>query len=74
MTATTHADDLDVLLRAEPRHLATWLNPCRTQRLLLCLAVVLVGAGLYGAAMGAWREPMQASDTGITPFSALIAG
>lgn len=65
MTAIAHADDFNVLLRAEPTQLSTWLSPCRTQRLLWCLGLVVVGAGLYGAVMGSWREPLQALYTGI---------
>jgi hypothetical protein len=65
MIATAHASNLNVLLRAEPTSLAAWLKPCRTQRLLWCVGVVTFGAGLYGAVMGAWREPMQALYTGL---------
>jgi len=34
-------------------------------RILLHLGVIVVGAGLYGAAMGWWRDPMQALYTAI---------
>ena len=34
-------------------------------RLLWCAGVVILGGGLYGAVMGAWREPLQALYTGI---------
>jgi hypothetical protein len=65
MTAIAHTDDLNVLLRAEPTKLSAWLSPCRAQRLLWCLGLVTVGAGLYGAVIGSWREPLQALYTGI---------
>lgn len=38
-----------------------------------CVLAVIVGAGLYGAAMGSWREPLQAVYTGIKlPLAILL--
>ncbi len=58
--ANLHGTNLGVLLRGEPASLGAWVERWHARRLALCLGVVLVGAGLYGAAMGYWRAPMQA--------------
>jgi hypothetical protein len=47
------------LLRGEPKFLRVWTEEWRFSRVALCLAVILAGAGLYGAAMGWWRAPLQ---------------
>jgi len=65
MSAATHMEELGLLLRARPGHLADWLKPCRMVRLLWCCGLVVLGAGLYGAVMGAWRDSLQALYTGI---------
>lgn len=52
--------NVGVLLRGEPESLRDWLESWDTSRSFLCLGVILVGAGLYGAAMGYWRAPLQA--------------
>jgi hypothetical protein len=73
MSAATHISELRVLLRAQPACLSSWLIPSRTQRLLWCVAVVVFGAGLYGAVMGAWRDSLQAFYTGIKlPLAILL--
>jgi hypothetical protein len=45
--------------------MARWIERWESRRLWFCLAVVIVGAGLFGAALGAWRSPMQALYGGI---------
>src|SRR5258708_12180641 len=61
MSATAHSNvqDLNVLLRGEPVELRDWLAGWTPRRLALCLGPILVGTGLYGAAMGWWRDPVQ---------------
>ena len=49
-----------VLLRGETASLRAWSERWEWRRLLLHVAVVVAGAGLYGAAMGCWRDPWQA--------------
>ncbi|MEY2428554.1 MAG: hypothetical protein QOJ40_1439 [Verrucomicrobiota bacterium] len=58
----TNGEDhnLSVLLRGEPKALRDWIERWDAKRLALCLGVISVGAGLYGAAMGCWRAPLQA--------------
>jgi hypothetical protein len=60
-TATT-SDVLDIglLLRGEPESLRSWIERCERRQIVFCLAVIFIGAGLYGAAMGWWRDPLQA--------------
>jgi hypothetical protein len=56
----SNTPSLSVLLRGEPASLQAWTEGWHARRLALCLGTVLAGAGLYGAAMGCWRAPMQA--------------
>ncbi len=53
------------LLRGESEEIARWLERWEGGRLWFCLAAVFAGAGLFGAALGAWRSPMQALYGGI---------
>jgi hypothetical protein len=46
------------LLSGDPRVLRGWSEDWHAGRVALCTGVVLVGAGLYGAAMGWWRAPL----------------
>lgn len=52
------------LLRAEPAVLGRWLER-GPSRLGLCLGVIVLGAGAYGAVLGGWRGPAQAVFTAI---------
>lgn len=54
-----------VLLRGEPEAIAQSLERWEARNVLLYVAVILAGAGLYGAAMGWWRGPDQALYTAI---------
>ena len=49
---------MSVLLRGEPRGLRGWSERGEPGRVAFCATVLLVGAGVYGAAMGWWRAPM----------------
>src|SRR6266581_4901839 len=62
MTATTNSllSEITVLLRGEAAPISAWTEQWHGRRLAVCLAVIVVGAGLYGAAMGYWRAPQQA--------------
>jgi len=48
------------LLRGEANTLAGWSAHFDSRRLATHIGVIILGAGLYGAAMGWWREPLQA--------------
>ena len=58
--ATGRPGELAVLLRGEAGTVGPWLERWDTRRALLHLGVILLGAGLYGAAIGCWRSPLQA--------------
>jgi len=54
-----------LLLQAEPTCLVAWASARPAAFVALCLSAICIGAGLYGAAMGCWRDPWQALYTGI---------
>jgi hypothetical protein len=62
MTATANLEirQVPVLLRGELDFLRAWTAEWRAGRLALCVGTIVTGAGLYGAAMGCWRAPLQA--------------
>lgn len=52
-------------LRAPSSRLREWVR-CRPWLLVkFCVAIIVVGSGMYGAVMGSWRSPLQALYTGI---------
>jgi hypothetical protein len=57
--------DLPVLLRGEVRPIRAWLEASGATRWILCLAVIVVGTSTFGAAVGLWRDPLQAAFTAI---------
>jgi hypothetical protein len=61
MTAITAPppQSVGVLLRGQPEVLEEWIANWTAKRLVFCVAVIFVGAGLYGGAMGWWRAPDQ---------------
>ena len=65
MKSTLQWRDLPLLLRGDEEGLLARLNPAVTRSTAVCVGMILVGAGLGGAAMGAWRSPEQALYTGI---------
>jgi hypothetical protein len=56
---------IDLLLRADLATLRGWVMASDLERVWLCVATIVIGAGLYGAAMGCWRSPLQVLFTGI---------
>ena len=64
-TATMDVRQVSALLRGEPKIIAGWVQQWRVNRMLLYLAVIFIGAGCFGAAIGYWRAPLQACYTGI---------
>ena len=64
-TALAPAWRLSVLLRGEADCLRTWTERCSASRLGQAVLIISAGAGLYGAAMGSWRDPKQALFVGI---------
>lgn len=56
---TESISPLSVLLRAEPATLGSWLEAAQGRWVAFCLASIVLGTALYGAAMGFWRAPLQ---------------
>ncbi len=52
--------EISVLLRGEPETIGAWTGQWNVRRFALHVAVIVAGTGLYGAAMGWWRDPQQA--------------
>lgn len=49
-----------MLLRGETQAIRAWSESWDSRRLAVHLTVIFLGAGMYGAAMGWWRAPLQA--------------
>ena len=64
-SASVSLSEVPVLLRGEALPIRGWMEHWSAQRLGLCLAVVIVGTGAFGAALGSWRAPEQALYTAI---------
>ncbi len=66
-TSTSSWDSRQVrlLLQAEPSWLRVWASARPAASAAWCVSAICIGAGLYGAAMGCWRDPWQALYTGI---------
>lgn len=64
-SAKTRWHEVGVLLRGEAELLQSWSTQWDMGRLLSYVLVIIVGAGLFGAAMGCWRGPTQALYTAI---------
>ena len=53
------------MLRGEAGPLEQWVRAAEGRRLAYGFAVICLGAGLYGAAMGFWRDPRQGLYTAV---------
>ena len=51
--------EIPVLLRGEAGPASEWVREWRVSRVLLYIAIIFAGAGLFGAAIGCWRAPLQ---------------
>jgi hypothetical protein len=68
MSASSTSLDLrqiPVLLRGQPESIDAWAQRWETKRVLLYVAVIIVGTGVYGSAIGCWRAPTQAVYTAV---------
>ena len=57
--------ELPVLLRGETEPIRVWTERWSTRRVLFCVGVIVAGTGLFGAAVGWWRAPLQALYTAV---------
>jgi hypothetical protein len=64
-TGNLDARQIGVLLRGEPERIDPWIRQPGAGHLVLHLAWIIVGAGIYGAAVGMWRGGEQALYTAI---------
>jgi hypothetical protein len=63
--STTGFRQISVLLRGEPEPINGWIQQWNPVRAWLHIAVIVLGTGLYGAAMGCWRAPLQSLFVGV---------
>jgi hypothetical protein len=73
--ASTQLEDrsLGALLRGEVAALTAWTAQWRAAHFSRDVLLIIVGAGLFGAALGGWRDPWQALYAGIKlPFIMLL--
>jgi len=52
--------EIATLLRGEMQSITAWVEQWDARRFVFHVGVIVLGAGLYGAAMGWWRAPHQA--------------
>ena len=52
--------EISTLLRGEMATITKWIEQSNGRRFTLHVGVIILGTGLYGAAMGWWRDPQQA--------------
>ena len=64
-TAQPNAASVGTLLRGEVAALAGWTADWRVSSVTRDVALIVAGAGAFGAAMGCWRDPWQAVFAGI---------
>src|SRR5260370_36685474 len=64
-SVTLNRDEIPAMLRGEPAPMDACLQRCSFGRVLFYVAVVFVGGGLFGAAVGCWRAPLQAVYTAV---------
>jgi len=56
---------IPTLLRGEPRPIQLWIANWSAARVCLYAGVIVAGTALFGAAVGAWRDPLQGLYTAI---------
>ena len=48
------------LLRGQAAHLRNWIQHWQRSQFARAILVIFIGSAFYGAAVGVWRDPMQA--------------
>jgi hypothetical protein len=57
--------EIPTLLRGEPAPIRAWFEEHSTARIILCVLAIIAGTAAFGAAVGAWRAPLQALYTAV---------
>src|SRR5262249_41658510 len=60
-----HSQQISTLLRGEPEVINGWIERWELEPACFYLAVIFVGAGLFGFAIGWWRSALQAGYTAL---------
>ncbi|MCI0744287.1 MAG: hypothetical protein L0Y58_02675 [Verrucomicrobia subdivision 3 bacterium] len=64
---------LPVFLPGEPERIGAAIEHLRARQVLFYLAIMVIGAGAFRAAMGCWRAPRQALFTALKlPLAILL--
>src|SRR4051812_44900406 len=71
MNPSLSCNQIPILLRGDPDSISKWIQRWNFSQMLLYIAVIIFGTGLYGAAMGLWRDPLQSLYT-ATKFPLII--
>ncbi|MGZ4963832.1 MAG: hypothetical protein ACXWBP_11390 [Limisphaerales bacterium] len=53
------------LLRGDLPVLVDWTSHWTISRIVSCVATIIIGCGLFGAAIGSWHSPLQALYSGL---------
>lgn len=64
-TASDFPKSVAAFLRAKPEDYRKWVVRRQWPLAPFCIATIAIGAGAFGAAMGGWRDSLQALYTGI---------
>src|SRR4051812_4318843 len=56
---------IPVLLRGETETIQRWLDRAGIRQTILFFVVIVIGSASYGAAIGLWRDPLQAFYTAL---------
>ncbi|MBN8248249.1 MAG: hypothetical protein J0L84_12500, partial [Verrucomicrobia bacterium] len=62
---TAAPSQIPELLRGRPDVLRGWVAGVSGRHLAACIAMIVLGAGLFGGAVGCWRSPAQALFTAV---------
>src|SRR5712692_5116132 len=64
-SVTLNRDEIPAMLRGEPALMDASMQRGTAGKVLFYVAVVFMGGGLFGAAVGCWRAPLQAVYTAL---------
>src|SRR5690349_16762800 len=62
---TTRIPHVGVLLRGEPGQIQASMEHTTAKQVAFYVLVIVLGAGVYGGAVGSWRSPIQGAYTAL---------